>query len=108
MAQNEDEGLRAILLRHARNLLRITAIPTRREVVEFRNLIRVRLEAGGMDIGLLLQEIQEKACHMAEAVANKDQSLYEYYMAVYTETTFLLSALTTKRRTIYPNLAETA
>jgi hypothetical protein len=108
MVQNQDEGLRAILFRHAKNLLRITAIPSRREVEEFRNLIRTKLEGGGIDIGLMLQEIQEKAYLRAEAVAKKDHSLYEYYMAVYSETAFLLSALTTNRWTLHPRMAETA
>jgi hypothetical protein len=108
MPQNQDEGIRELLLRHAKNLLRITSIPTRKEAEEFRNLIRAKLESGGLDIGLLIREIQENAYQRAEAVATKDRSLREYYLAVYTETAFLLSALTRERWTLHPRLAETA
>lgn len=108
MHQNQDEGLKEILFRHAKNLLRITSIPSRKEVEEFRNLIRIKLGGAEMDIRLLLQDIQESACQRADAVASIDQSLHEYYMAVYTETAFLLSALTTERWTFHPRFAETA
>jgi hypothetical protein len=108
MPQNTDEGLRKILYRHAKNLLRITAIPYRKEVEEFRKLIRRNLKEERIDIGLLLHEIQEDACQRAEAVKKKDSSLYEYYMAVYTETSFLLSAFTTERWNTRPGMAESA
>jgi hypothetical protein len=97
MTQNQDEGLREILFRHAKNLLRITSIPSRIEVDEFRKLIRMKLKEGRADIGLFLREIQEDACRRAEKVEKKDSSLHEYYMAVYSETSFLLSALTSER-----------
>jgi hypothetical protein len=97
MSQNQDAGLPEILLRHAKNLLRITSIPSRKEVEEFRNQIRTKLKGGRIDIRLLLQEIQDEACREAETAEKKDPSLHEYYMAVYAETAFLLSALTTDR-----------
>ncbi len=108
MDKIQDEGIRAILFRHARNLLRITSIPSRREVEEFRTLIRSQLEGGGIDLGQMLREIQEKACLRAGIVARKDPSLYEYYMAIYAETTFLLSALSPNRGSYRPGMAETA
>jgi hypothetical protein len=108
MPQNHDEGLRTILIHHARNLLRITSIPSRREVNDFRSLIRNKLEGGGIDIGLLLREIQERARLCAETVEKKDPSLHEYYMAVFVETTFLLSAITTDHWPFPPRMAETA
>jgi hypothetical protein len=107
MAQNENEGVHAILFRHAKNLLRITSIPPHREVDEFRRMIRTKLEIG-TDIMQMLREIQEKAFLRAEAVAKRDHSLHEYYMAVYEETAFLLSALTKDRWTFSPHMAETA
>jgi hypothetical protein len=108
MPQKQDEGIQEILLRYARNLLRITCIPSRKEVEEFRNSIRAKLEGGGLDIRLLIQEIQDSACQRAEAVATRDRSLREYYMAVYAETAFLLSALTSERWTLHHRFAETA
>jgi hypothetical protein len=108
MGERQDEGIREILFRHAKNLLRITSIPSRREVEEFRTLIRGRLGEGGIDLGQMLREIQEKACLRAGTVASKDPPLYEYYMAIYAETAFLLSALSSNRESYRPGLAETA
>ncbi len=108
MTQIQDDRLKAILLQHAKNLLRIAAVPARREVNEFRKLIRARLEEEQTDVEILLREIQDMASASAAAVAGKDPSLYEYYRAVYAETVFLLSALTTDRRTFFPPMAETA
>ncbi|MDD1678066.1 MAG: hypothetical protein LUO93_02625 [Methanomicrobiales archaeon] len=108
MPHNPEEGLQDILFRHAKDLLRITAIPYRKEVGEFRELIRKKLKEERLNIGLLLKEIQDNACQRAEGMKTKDPALHEYYMAVYAETSFLLSALTTERWNAKPGMAETA
>jgi hypothetical protein len=64
-------------------------------VQEFRSKIKAKLRDGVIDLVLRLKELQKDAMDLAESTGVKDVPLYEYYMAVYTEISFLLSALNT-------------
>ena len=96
MPQNTEKELLEILSVQAKNLLRIDTIPWRMEIREFREVIKIKLKESTLGLVHRLREIQRDAWYRAEHMASADQVLHEYYMAVYSETSFLLSACTSE------------